>query len=378
MSGGLSVEIAHALARSPGRGGAFALDIRFEAPAEGVTALFGPSGSGKTSCANAVAGLLRPDAGRIALGEEVLFDAARRRHLPPRRRGIGYVFQEARLFPHLTVAANLDYGARRSPRAPGAAERGRIVEMLGIGGLLARRPAGLSGGERSRVALGRALMSGPRLMLLDEPLAALDAGRKAEILPYLERLRDETGVPILHISHSLDEVTRLADRMVVLNAGRVAATGSVEEIMARLDLFPLTGRFEAGAVIAGRVEAADAGMQLSAVGFAGGRLLVPRIAAAPGTPVRLRVRARDVLLAVQRPQGLSARNILAVRIAEIRAEDGPYADIRLDCAGTPILARITQAAVAELGLAPGRMVWAVIKTVSIARASGSGARGRAG
>lgn len=358
----LKVAVSH---RFPG----IELDIRFETERRGVTALFGPSGSGKTTSANAIAGLLRPYAGRITLGEQILFDSDLRRHLPPQRRRIGYVFQDARLFPHLTVAANLDYGARRCPAPPDGAERKRIVEMLGIGPLLSRRPAALSGGERSRVALGRALMTAPRLMLLDEPLSALDAARKSEILPYLERLRDETATPILFISHSLDEVTRLADRMVVLNRGQVAASGPVEEIMSRLDLFPLTGRFEAGAVVPGEVAEHLPSVRLTAIAFAGGRLVVPEISASVGTALRLRLRARDVMIATEPPRGLSARNLLPAVVTEIRPEDGPYMDLRLDCGGAAILARITRAACEDLALAPGRQVWAVIKTVNIARAS---------
>ncbi len=357
----LDVTIGHAL-------GAFALDVAFRVKAGGVTALFGPSGAGKSTTAQAIAGLVRPRSGRIALGDTVFFDAATGRHLSARRRRIGYVFQDARLFPHLTVAANLGYGARRSPTPPGAGERDRVLEMLGIGGLLARRVAGLSGGERARVALGRALLSGPRLLILDEPLASLDPPRRAEILPYLERLRDTAHLPILFISHSLDEVTRLADRMILLSRGRVAASGTVEEIMGRLDLFPLTGRFEAGAVIRGRLAGHEGG--LARVEVAGGRLTVPPIEAAPGAEVRLRVRARDVMVATQRPEGISARNILAGMVVEIRPESGPYVDILIDCAGMPLIARITAEARDALALAPGGPVWAVIKTVSIARASG--------
>ncbi len=357
----LDVAIGHAL-------GGFALEVAFRVEAGGVTALFGPSGAGKSTTAQAIAGLLRPDRGRIALGETVFFDAGTRRDLPSRRRRIGYVFQDARLFPHLTVAANLAYGARRSPEPPGAAERGRALATLGIDGLLARRVAGLSGGERARVALGRALLSGPRLLILDEPLASLDAPRRAEILPYLERLRDGVRLPILYISHSLDEVTRLADRMILLSGGRVAASGAVEEIMGRLDLFPLTGRFEAGAVIRGRLAGHEGG--LARVDTPGGRLTVPPIEAAAGSEVRLRIRARDVMVATAPPDGISARNVLAGRVAEIRPESGPYVDILIDCAGLPLIARITAEARAALALEPGRAVWAVIKTVSIARASG--------
>jgi len=348
----------------------FALAVRFAVAAPGVTALFGPSGAGKTSVIEAVAGHARPDRGLIRIAGETVFDSATGRFVAPRRRGIGYVFQEARLFPHLTVAGNLDFGARRAARPPEPRARAHLVEMLGIGPLLGRRPARLSGGERQRVALGRALLAGPRLLLLDEPLAALDAPRKGEILPYLERLRDEAALPILYVSHSLDEVTRLADEMVVMSTGRVRAQGPTETVMARLDLFPLTGRFEAGAVIQGQIARHLAADGLTEVAFTGGRLILPAVAGDPGAVVRLRVRARDVLIATEPPRALSARNILAATIREIRPETGPFADLRLDCGGTDLLARVTRQACAELGLAPGRPVFAIVKTVSIARAAG--------
>ncbi|MEM9146784.1 MAG: molybdenum ABC transporter ATP-binding protein [Pseudomonadota bacterium] len=358
----LSVAIRHSFRT-------FELDMAFEVPAKGVSALFGPSGSGKTTCATAIAGLVRPHEGRIALGDEVLSDSVRGRFLPARRRRIGCVFQDTRLFPHLSVAANLDYGARRSKRPADPAERARILAMLGIEELLGRRPHHLSGGEAARVALGRALLSAPRLLILDEPLAALDQPRRAEIMPYLERLRDEAGLPILFVSHSLDEVTRLADRMVVLNKGRVAAMGPVEEIMARLDLFPLTGRFEAGAVISGQVEDPGADTRLARVRFSGRTLTVPPLSVAAGAEIRLRIRARDVMIANAPIAGLSARNVIPATIAEIRAERGPYVEIRLDCGGTALLARITAEALADLGLSKGSAAFAVIKTVTIARAS---------
>ncbi|MEM1344730.1 MAG: molybdenum ABC transporter ATP-binding protein [Pseudomonadota bacterium] len=358
----LDVSIAHAY---PG----FALDVAFRVERPGITALFGPSGAGKSSVIQAVAGLLRPEEGRIAIAGETVFDAERGVMVAPRRRRLGLVFQDARLFPHLSVAANLDYGARRARPRPTGPQRDEVIALLGIEALLTRRPAGLSGGERQRVALGRALLANPRLLLLDEPLAALDPARKAEILPYLERLRDQARLPILYVSHAIDEVTRLADDMLVLSKGTVAAAGPVEDIMARLDLFPLTGRFEAGAVIRATLTRHLGAERLSEATFPGGVLRIAALDAPLGTPLRLRIRARDVMLALRRPEGLSARNILAVRLAEIRPEDGPYADIRLECAGTGLLARVTKSAVAELGLRPGLELFAIIKTVSLTRAS---------
>jgi molybdate transport system ATP-binding protein len=357
----LEVEIRHRFA-------GFALEAAFSA-GRGVTALFGPSGAGKTTVVNAIAGLLRPAEGRIAIDGEVVFDGARGLCRPARRRRIGYVFQDARLFPHLDVAANLAFGARRARPPTPAATVSHVVDLLGLGHLLGRRPAGLSGGERQRVALGRALLAAPRLLLLDEPLASLDQARRAEIIPYLERLRDEAQVPIVYVSHALDEVNRLADTLVLLDGGRVAAAGPIGELMARLDLFPLTGRFEAGALIQAKIVAQDEADRLTEIGFPGGRLWVPRIEAEPGASVRLRVRARDVMLALERPEGISANNVLAATIADMRLDPGPYVDVLLDCAGTGLIARITHRSHRRLGLAVGRPVYAVVKTVTVDRRS---------
>ena len=345
----------------------FDLDVAFAVDRRGITALFGPSGSGKSTTVNAVAGLLRPRAGRVVVDDTVLLDTAGKVDVPARQRRIGYVFQDARLFPHMTVAANLDFGARRAPTPPTAADRGRILDMLGIGHLAHRKPAALSGGERQRVALGRALLSQPRVLLLDEPLAALDQARKAEIMPYFEQLRGT--LPILYVSHSVEEVTRLADEIVVLNHGKVAAQGSVFDITARLDLFPLTGRYEAGAVVEGSIAQQLAPEFLSEIALSAGRLWVPRIDAEPGTRVRIRVRARDVMLALHEPSGISANNVLACEVAEIRADVGAYLDVLLACGDDRLIARITHRSLARLGLRPGLPVYAVIKSVTVDRHS---------
>ena len=347
--------------------GNFSLDVNFEAQASGITALFGPSGSGKTSTINAIAGLLSPRRGRIRLGAETLFDSEAGVRMPVRTRRIGYVFQDARLFPHMSVRRNLEFGARRRGPAPNGAEFAHIVELLGLDRLLERRPRSLSGGEKQRVALGRAMLSRPRLLLLDEPLAAVDQSRKAEILPYFERLRDEAQVPIVYVSHSIDEVGRLADKLVVLNDGKVAAEGAVSEIMARLDLFPLTGRFEAGAVIEAEVARHDLEDHLTEVTFDRGALWLPLIESPVGTPIRLRIRARDVMLALEEPQGLSANNALRGTIAEIRRDEGPYLDIQLRCGATPLIARITHRSLRRLELRPGLEVFAVIKSATVDR-----------
>lgn len=363
----LEVDIRHRL-------GAFALDARFAVDRPGVTALFGPSGAGKSTTIDAIAGLLRPDEGRIRINGDTVLDTASGLCVPARRRRVGYVFQDARLFPHLSVRGNLLFGARRSPGGIDRAALARMVELLGIGELLGRRPVGLSGGERQRVALGRALLARPRILLLDEPLAALDAGRKAEILPCFEALRHEAGIPIVYVSHAIDEVTRLADSLVLLSGGRVAAQGTVPEIMARLDLFPITGRFEAGAVIDGTIERHDDD-GLCAVAFDAGRLWVPRIEAPVGTPVRLRVRARDVILATSEPGAISANNVIPGTVADIRLDAAPFIDVRIACGAAALIARITHRSLARLDLAPGRPVFAVVKSVSVERQVASAGRG---
>ncbi len=283
------------------RRGAFALDAAFEA-GPGLTALFGRSGSGKTTLIDLIAGLARPDRGRIVADGMVLIDTAARIFLPPHRRRVGVVFQDARLFPHLSVRGNLRYGRAfaRRPRDPETLDA--VTGMLGIGHLLDRQPVGLSGGERQRVAIGRALLAGPRLLLMDEPLAALDDARKAEILPYIERLRDEAGVPIVYVSHAVSEVARLATTVVVLETGRVAAAGPAEAILRRADLVPVH-EAEAGALLDMVVAATDPQTGLTHLTGAAGRLQVPGLSWPPGTRLRVRIPARDVLVAIEPPRG---------------------------------------------------------------------------
>lgn len=342
----------------------FALDLAFEAPA-GVTALFGRSGSGKTTVINAVAGLLQPAMGRITVDGATLLDTGQGVNLPPHRRRIGYVFQDARLFPHLTVRQNLLYGRWFAPRGDGIA-LDRLVELLGIGPLLARRPGALSGGEKQRVAIGRALLSNPRLMALDEPLAALDEARKAEILPYLERLRDELRLPLLFVSHSMAEVARLANTVVLMEAGRVTAVGPTAEILSNPATAPGLGLREAGALLRAQVAAQDAD-GLTRLDSAAGALWLPRVAAPIGSSLRIRILAQDVILATARPTGLSALNILPAVVRDIRQGDGPGALVRLDAGGEVILARITRRSAGALALAPGKPVFAILKAVSVAQ-----------
>lgn len=360
----LSVALSHAF---PG----FALDVAFEAP-PGLTALFGRSGSGKTTVVNAVAGLLRPDRGRISVDGRVLCDTAAGLWLPPHRRRMGYVFQEGRLFPHMTVRQNLLYGRRFAPVAAPGPTFDAVVALLGIGALLDRRPGTLSGGEKSRVAIGRALLSKPALLLLDEPLAALDEARKDEILPYLERLRDETSVPILYVSHSVAEVARLATTVVVLQAGRVARIGPASEVLADPGAAPALGLREAGAVIEARLVAQDAD-GLSVLETSAGRLYLPRLEAAPGTRFRVRIHANDVILSRARPEGLSALNILPGTVETVHIGEGPGALVQVRSGGDLILARLTRRSVAALGLVPGVTCHAILKTVAVGRGDvGSG------
>jgi molybdate transport system ATP-binding protein len=352
----LSVRLRHAY---PG----FRLDVGFDAP-PGVTALFGRSGSGKTSVVNAVAGLLAPDAARIVVAGRVLQDTDTGVNLPVHRRRIGYVFQEGRLFPHLDVRQNLLYGRWF---AGSGAPIGPVVEMLGIGPLLQRRPGGLSGGEKARVAIGRALLSDPAMLLLDEPLASLDEARKAEILPYLERVRDETALPILYVSHSIAEVARLATTLVLMEAGRVVRAGPAGEVLSDPDAVPALGIRAAGAVLSARVRAHEAD-GLTRLETSCGPLWLPRLAAAPGTPVRVRIAAQDVILARHRPEGLSALNILPCVVTALRLGEGPGALVQLRAGEDLLLARVTRRSAEALGLAVGLGVHAVIKSVSVAQA----------
>ena len=354
--------------------GAFTLDAAFESAGR-LTAFFGPSGAGKSSLVNLIAGLGRPDAGRIAVDGRVLVDTARGVFVPRHRRRIGYVFQDARLFPHLTVGQNLRYGRFFTPAAERYADFAAVVDLLGIGHLLGRRPSLLSGGEKQRVAIGRALLASPALVLMDEPLAALDDARKAEILPYVERLRDEGRIPIVYVSHSIAEVSRLATDIVVMAGGRVAASGGAAEVLAARDLLPPEDRDEAGALVEPTVVGEDA-FGLSLLASAAGEWRVPRIGAPVGARVRLRVRARDVMLALERPAGISALNVMPGVIASVAEGDGPDALVTLDCRGERLLARVTRRSVAELGLAPGRPVFAIVKAVTFDRGNSPSATPR--
>jgi molybdate transport system ATP-binding protein len=347
------------------RRGDFQLRADFSA-GRGLTAFFGRSGSGKTTLANLIAGLARPETGRLSIGDRVMFDAAQGLFVPPEHRRIGYVFQEGRMFPHLSVLKNLQYGRRFLPNGATAPEPDEIIELLALRPLLERRPRNLSGGEKQRVAIGRALLSAPQLLVMDEPLAALDGTHKSEILPFIERLRDEARIPIVYVSHALEEVIRLADTMVILDHGRTVASGAVEDIMGRLDLRPLTGRYEAGAVLNVSVRGHDKTWGLTELGFAGGRLSVPGLDAPLGTELRMRIRARDVSLSLSRPTDTSILNVFEATVREIASAGGPQTEILLDV-GTPLIARVTRKSVAAMGLEPGKKVFALVKAAAIDR-----------
>lgn len=346
----------------------FELVVREWLPLDGVTAVFGPSGSGKSTLLRAIAGFETPAQGRITCADAVWFDAERGLDLAPHRRPAGLMFQDARLFPHLDVAGNLAFAERRAGRRGGRVDRDAVIDALDLAPLLGRRVQRLSGGESKRVALARTLLGGPRLLLLDEPLAGLDEARKAEILPYLDALQERFQVPTLFVSHDVDEVARLADRMLVLAGGRVQLHGAAALVVEQLDLRPLGERLHASVLVEGRVVSHDERLHLTRVDVAGDALTLPRIdRLAPGDAVRLRIRARDVAVAVSRPVGLSIRNVLPGRIGELIEDEPGFADVRIDLAGCHVRARLTRAAVEDLTLTPGMAVYALVKSVSFER-----------
>ncbi|MDT9673377.1 molybdenum ABC transporter ATP-binding protein [Pseudomonas sp. JV414] len=345
----------------------FSLDVDLLLPGRGVTALYGHSGSGKTTCLRCIAGLEQAEQGFIQVNDEVWQDSDKGIFVPPHKRALGYVFQEASLFPHLSVRANLEFGLRRIPRQQRRVDMAHATELLGIGHLLGRDPQNLSGGERQRIGIARALLTSPKLLLMDEPLAALDTQRKNEILPYLQRLHDELDIPVLYVSHSQDEVARLADHLVLLSDGKALASGAIGETLARLDL-PLALGDDAGVVIEGHVSAYDADYQLLTLQLPDTDLSI-RVAHSPmaeGQALRCKVQARDVSLSLQGVEQSSILNRLPVTvISEIGADNAAHVLIRLNAAGTPLLARITRYSRDQLGVHPGQQLWAQIKAVAV-------------
>ncbi|MBU2867741.1 molybdenum ABC transporter ATP-binding protein [Pacificibacter marinus] len=352
----LSISIQHSF-------DGFALDVSFEVP-KGLTVLYGRSGSGKSTIINAVSGLIRPDNAKISIDEQVLQDSGAGIFMPAYKRKLGYIFQDSRLFPHLTVTRNLDYGARAARRGIDTVQRERVIEMLGIGDLLDRRPLGLSGGEKQRVAIGRALLADPQLILADEPLASLDAARKAEILPYFERIRDETGIPIIYVSHSANEVARLATTVVALEGGKVLRKGPALDVLADPTTMPM-GVGQVGAVLNVRIKAhhQDGLTELDA---SGDSYFLPHVKADIGTNLRVRLPASDVMLATTRPSGLSALNIVAGRVEAIQDTGASSAIVTVSTRAGAVLARVTRRSVSAMALDVGVPCFAIVKTVAIA------------
>lgn len=345
----------------------FLLDIHFDLPGKGVSALFGPSGCGKTTCLRWIAGLEKSATGFLAVNGKIWQDSSQNIFVPAHQRDIGFVFQEASLFPHLNVRLNLEFGMnkRASNSAKNVVDFRNIIELLGISSLLDRSPDKLSGGEKQRVAIARALLTQPSLLLLDEPLTALDQKRKSEILPYLEKLHDALSIPMIYVSHAPEEIAQLADHLVLLEQGRVIASGPLQETLARLDL-PSTFTLDAGVVINTVVGAHEDNDHLTRLDFTGGQILVTRRMKAVGEKVRCRILARDVSLATQRHTDTSILNAVATRVVEIADTDNPaQVLVKLNAAGTPLLSRVTRRSMRHLALTPGMAIWAQIKTVAL-------------
>jgi molybdate transport system ATP-binding protein len=357
--------------------GNFALDADFSAPPHGITALFGASGAGKTSCLRAIAGLDRDVDGRVDFSGKVWLDSTGRRFVPPHRRGIGYVFQEPSLFPHLSVTGNLDYGQQRSPRLRNV-DRRRLIEQFGIDRLLARKPKDLSGGERQRVALARALLADPVLLMLDEPLSALDATAREELLGCLKQLHAELAIPMIYVSHAIDEVLRLASHVVVMHGGRVVAQGSPPSALPGGDLRPAVAD-PLGGVIEGHVVAQDPFDHLSELAFAGGRLWLPRRTECVGDRLRCRIDARDIVLSTRAPvEPADSFNVIeTVVIGLTEAAHPSHCLVRLDARGTLLLAHVARRCWRALALSPGQRVWAQVKVTMLDAPSRSAVVGMA-
>ena len=346
--------------------GSFRLETQFEVEEGSITAIFGKSGAGKTSTINAIAGLTRPDVGVIQIGNTTLFDQNLKINLPIYKRQIGYVFQDDRLFPHMTVRNNLIYGTPKNRDVANSLNLTDITGLLELAPLLERRPRTLSGGEKQRVAIGRALLSNPKLLLMDEPLASIDVQHRFEILPFIKRVREKIGITIIYVTHALEEVIFIADQIILLSEGQVTAQGTVEEIMSRLDLHPMTSRFDAGAVISATYSGYDREFDLGELSFDGGTLRIAGLNAEIGIHLRAHIRARDVSLMLDKPKDTSVLNVFKGELIEIRHEEGPQLDLLINI-GTPLIARITRKSLNDLNLDIGSKVFAMIKAVAIDR-----------
>lgn len=362
----------------------FTLQAQFAVPTPGIVALFGRSGCGKTTLVNVISGLLQADEAEIRLDDVVLTDTRAGTVVPVEHRKIGYVFQDARLFPHFSVRGNLNYGLKRagrkhrpvSPRREPGSDAARsaspgeviafdeVVALLGLERLLDRRPHQLSGGERQRVSLGRALLSQPRLLLLDEPLASLDVARRDEVLPYLEALRDRLALPMVYVSHQFEEVLQLATHVVLMESGQVVARGDLSEVSLRPELRKIVGPDAVGSVLDGVITQAGSSNSLADLKVGNGTLHVGLQGATAGDRVRIQLLARDIILAIQKPQGLSVRNELQGVVTELMPDDFDAVLVKVDIGGAILLSRITREAVSALGLRPGSQVWALVKAVS--------------
>ena len=343
----------------------FSLDVSFEAGG-GVTALFGRSGAGKSTIVKAIAGLVRPDRGRIEVGDAVLFDAGQRVDMPAHRRRAGVVFQDGRLFPHMSVKQNLLYGFARAGGEK-RIEADQVVSVLGLGALMARRPATLSGGERQRVAVGRALLAQPRVLLMDEPLASLDSARKSDVLPYLEELNARFGIPIIYVTHDADEVLRLASDVVLLANGAAVVSGKLAEVTSRLDLPAEAEALGLGSILDGRLQAHDEARGLSVIETRAGAFKLPLQKRAVGARVAIRVAARDVAIALERPTAISVQNMFDAVVEEMRPASAHVVRLALRAGEGRLVAEVTADAVQRLKLAPGVKVVALVKSVALAR-----------
>ena len=342
---------------------AFELRIECQFPGKGITALFGASGAGKTALLRCIAGLERPRRATVRFNDQLWQDE--RRFVPPHRRRIGFVFQEASLFAHLSIQGNLEYGLRRVPSSQRRVQLAEAVSFLNLSALMARRPHQLSGGQRQRVAIARALLSSPQLLLMDEPLSNLDQASRNEVLPHLERLHDELSIPIVYVSHEINEVMRVADHLALLDAGRLLAFGPIEELLTRPDL-PLAHLDQAGSVLNGVIAQHDPQFHLSYVDVPGGRVAISLKSAPLGKSVRVRIEARDVSLALKPPQQSSITNVLPGRVLDLTGDRDPAQQlIRIEVGGRPLLARITQRSVRQLGIEPGMQLYAQIKSVAL-------------
>lgn len=345
---------------------AFTLDLDERIPLSGVTAVFGPSGSGKTSLLNAVAGFLRPKTGEIRFGDTPWFSATDRSWVPPHKRPVGMVFQDAQLFPHLSVRGNLDYADKRSSASDPGYPHVQIVSAMELDALMDRDVSTLSGGEKQRVAIARTLLTRPRLLLLDEPLSALDGARKGELLPFLETLKTEFAIPTLYVSHDVDEVSRIADRVLMMDDGRIVASGRTDEVLSRFGLEAGRNPYELASVLHGRVDQAQAQDDLLAVRVGDAAIWIASdIELATGTEIRLKIAARDVSIALERPIGISIQNMIPATVTAIASTKRPaFQTVKLEIGGQALQATVTRKAVSDLALSAGQNVFALIKSAT--------------